>query len=422
MRILIFGDEPGVSQLLRHVPDEHVVGIVGAGIRSQYHESLRQIAAKLRVPFIIQPKWQSAEYRAFFDAVSRLDVDLIWINSYSMILRDDVLAAPRLGAINIHGALLPRNRGSNPIQWAIINGDTETGVSLHEVVAEVDAGPIIDQQAVPIRFEDSWITVKDRLAVATEDLIVRNMAEILSGTWSSRAQDPRTATQGKRRTPTDGAFSWSEPTISIYNKIRALLPPLPPAFYLDADGKRHEMATHISLQRVTELKYGTRGRHRLESAQVRMLPRGVSTGGKSRLPEETRGQPALETGSRDAPESGSESVTFDIEDRKSGQSIASVELSTFEWDQRSVELHFRIDETATRDWRRYVDVIGLTATFAFADLKMSRVYSLLEEGDTRSVAILNACGFRAEHSAIPDADEERHRPNIIEMSLRNPDE
>lgn len=136
MRILIFGDSSGVPLLLRHLPKETISGIVAAAIRPQYFEELKPLAHQMRVPFLVQPKWQSEFYEDFKQQVVDLRVDLIWVNSYSMIIRDDVLALTRLGGLNIHSALLPRNRGCNPIQWAILNGDHETGVTLHEIDAD----------------------------------------------------------------------------------------------------------------------------------------------------------------------------------------------------------------------------------------------------------------------------------------------
>ncbi|MEI6837229.1 MAG: formyltransferase family protein, partial [Alcaligenaceae bacterium] len=159
MRILIFGDIPGIPQLLRHIPAEHLIGTVCAAIRPQYHDPLSDIAAFHELPLIIQPKVNSADYANFKVAIKQLAPDLILVNSYSMIVREDVLALARLGGINIHGALLPRYRGCNPTQWAILNGETLTGVTMHEMSAGLDEGAIIDQREVPLFFEDTWQAV-----------------------------------------------------------------------------------------------------------------------------------------------------------------------------------------------------------------------------------------------------------------------
>ena len=255
MKIILFGDTPGISQLLRHLPRDVLAGIVGASIRPQYVESLRVLANAQRIPFLLQPKWKSNGYDAFVGEVRALAPDLIWVNSYSMILRDDLLTCARLGGINIHSALLPRNRGCNPTQWAIIKGEHETGVTLHEINSGLDTGPIIDQQSVPIFFEDSWLEVRRRLDKATDTLIVNAMPKILSENWHAVSQVSVNATFGNRRTPADGLFLWSQPLVEIYNKVRALLPPLPPAFYKDRAGQMCSLEAYQSIWELASLKY-----------------------------------------------------------------------------------------------------------------------------------------------------------------------
>ena len=189
MRLILVGDAPGIAQLLRQVPAGNVVALVGAAIRSQYLPELEGMAVKLGVPLLIQPKWGAGEYPGFVRAIGALQADLLWVNSYSMILRDDLLATVRLGGINIHAALLPRNRGCNPIQWGIIHGETEGGVTLHEITPGIDEGPIIDQRRVPIDISDDWMAVRERIAGATDDLVDANLPRILAGNWTSVTQD-----------------------------------------------------------------------------------------------------------------------------------------------------------------------------------------------------------------------------------------
>jgi methionyl-tRNA formyltransferase len=231
-RILLFGDDLGVPQLLRHIPPISVAAIVAAANRPQYHKPLSETAKSIGTPFAIQPLPNSKNYSAFRQWVTDRHPDLIWVNSYSMIVRDDILAVPRLGGINIHGALLPQYRGCNPTQWAILNGETETGVTLHEMSAGIDAGKIIDQRLLPLEFEDTWQDVRERIIAATDELIIDNLPAILESRWIGVAQDPRLARYHRRRTPADGQFDWEMPVINIYNLTRALVTPLPGAFIL----------------------------------------------------------------------------------------------------------------------------------------------------------------------------------------------
>jgi methionyl-tRNA formyltransferase len=192
-------------------------------------------------------------------ATRALQADLIWVNSYSMILREDMPATARLGGVNIHASLLPRNRGCNPIQWGIIHGEMEGGVTLHEITAGVDEGPIIEQRRVPIDITDDWLVVRDRIAVATDELIATNLTRILEGAWSSLAQDVARASYGRRRKAEDGRFDWTMPVIDIHNQIRALLPPLSPAFHVYAADYRMPMTDRLTPHALTSLKYGPVG-------------------------------------------------------------------------------------------------------------------------------------------------------------------
>ena len=175
MRLILVGDTPGVSQLLRHIPEECVVGFMAASIRPQYLVDLNNLAKSKGIPLLIQPTWKSSNYESFRLQVEALNADLIWVNSYSMIIRDDVLSTTRLGALNIHGALLPRYRGCNPTQWSIIQQEYETGVTLHEMDSGLDTGPIIDQRKVPIFIEDTWLDGRSRLQMATDSLLRANV-------------------------------------------------------------------------------------------------------------------------------------------------------------------------------------------------------------------------------------------------------
>ena len=272
MRLILVGDTPGILQLLRHIPREHCIALVGAHVRPQYLSELKKLSERLRVPFFIQPKFNSPEYLSFIQLIRSLHADLIWVNSYSMIIRDDFLEAVHYGGINIHPSLLPRNRGCNPVQWGIINGDTEGGVSLHQITSGIDEGPIIDQKLVTIEINDDWMTVSDRIIDATDTLISSNVHSILSGNWTSVPQVASKATYCKRRTANDSIFDWTMPVIDIYNHIRALLPPLPSAFYINYVKQKVLISEFLALQDVTSMKYGEPGLKQLQSECIGFQP------------------------------------------------------------------------------------------------------------------------------------------------------
>ena len=257
--MLVFGADVGVSQLLRHLPSGIVCGIVAAGIRPSQHRILQEIARKIQLPFLVQPRATSIEYTSFVEQVRRLQPDLILVSSYSMLLRLEVLSIPSCGAVNIHGALLPEYRGANPVQWALLNDETETGVTMHYMNEGFDSGDIIAQRHVPIYFEDTWHEIYARLGIETEGLLSEELPKLLSGTNTRQAQDENRAHHWRRRHPEDGLIDWQQNPRQIYNLIRALVKPLPGAFYINASGNRIVLNEYMAIEEVVALKDSLKG-------------------------------------------------------------------------------------------------------------------------------------------------------------------
>jgi methionyl-tRNA formyltransferase len=254
MKIIVFGDDLGLPVLFKYIPIDNIVGVVGASIRPQYHDFISNISCKYNLPYFIQPKPKHESYGFFIEWVKSLSPDLFLVNSYSMILREDLLSIPRLGGINIHGSLLPEYKGSNPIQWSILNLEDKSGVTMHEMTLGLDDGPIIAREEVPMYFEDTWVNVSQRVWAATEKVISDNISSILSGTWDSVQQDDTKAKLWSRRKPSDGLFDWSQSIVEIYNLTRALVAPLPGSRYIENDNEII-IDYYLPLERVIKLKH-----------------------------------------------------------------------------------------------------------------------------------------------------------------------
>ena len=148
-KTLLFGTYEGVMQVLKNIDyGERIVSIIGPSIRPAELKLLEKLSKKINIPLISQPKYNSLEYKNFISKIHDLDYDSIISNSYSMIIRPDVLMYCNYNAINIHWSLLPLNRGPNPIQWAIIKGENYTGVTVHFIDDGLDTGDIIIQQKI----------------------------------------------------------------------------------------------------------------------------------------------------------------------------------------------------------------------------------------------------------------------------------
>ncbi len=408
MRILIFGDIPGIPQFLRYIPVEHLVGIVGATIRPQYHAALAAIAESHALPLLIQPKVDSVDYASFRAAVRQLQPDLIWVNSYSMILRQDVLSAARLGGINIHGALLPKYRGCNPTQWAILNGEAATGVTMHEMLAGIDEGAIIDQRVVPLFFEDTWQTAYARISAATDALITANLHNILNGDWQARQQDTSQVSYCRRRIPDDGLFDWSQPVADIYNKIRALLPPLPPAFYVDTAGGKVNMDRQLTPFAVTTLKYGPAGGKGLVADRVRLRP--LRKEDSALLYDWITHRELVILNAPFYPVSEADHaawiesmltkrmdlVIFVIEELETSQAIGTCQLLNINWRHRSAELQIRIGNEQFLGRGFGSEAVRLLCNFGFADLNLHRIYLHVFANNIRAFNAYKKCEFSQE--------------------------
>ena len=146
------------------------------------------------------------------------------------LLPPEVLELPRLGAFNMHGSLLPKYRGRAPINWAVINGETETGATLHVMTARADAGDIVDQEKVEIGPDDAALDVQRAVSFAAVRILTRRIEELKAGTAPRRPQDESQATRFGRRRPEDGHIDWSQGAKRVHDLVRAVTHPYPGAF------------------------------------------------------------------------------------------------------------------------------------------------------------------------------------------------
>jgi methionyl-tRNA formyltransferase len=171
------------------------------------------------------------------EAVRQARPDVIFSFYYRSMIPTSILNLAPLGAFNMHGSMLPKYRGRAPTNWAVLHGETETGATLHAMVAQADGGDIIDQSAVPILPDDTGRQVFDKVTVAAEQVLWRSLQSILEGHPAKRRNDVANGSYFPGRRPEDGRIDWSQPASAVYNLIRAVAPPYPGAF-VELHGKR----------------------------------------------------------------------------------------------------------------------------------------------------------------------------------------
>ena len=213
--------------LLRHGIDvKRVVTHVDQPGENIWFESVAALAAEAGIPVSIPDDPNRAEFVA---DIAALKPDFLFSFYYRQMLSPDLLAIAPRGAFNMHGSLLPKYRGRVPINWAIIKGETETGATLHEMVAKPDAGRIVDQEKVAINPDDTAADVFARVTGAAAAVLDRSLPRLIDGTAGLREQDLAAGSYYGGRKPEDGVINWHDSARSIHNLVRAVAPPYPGA-------------------------------------------------------------------------------------------------------------------------------------------------------------------------------------------------
>lgn len=274
MRIVFMGTPEFASTSLRRLVAEgyNIVAVVTipdkpAGRGQKLHESDVKLTAKeLGLPILQPEKLRDEEFLANLKA---LDVDLGIVIAFRM-LPEVVWAMPRFGTFNLHASLLPEYRGAAPINWAIINGDTRTGVTTFLLNHEIDKGAIIEQESVDILPEDNIGTLYDKLMYVGADLVLRTVDKIAEGGYTTIEQmgvDESTLRPAPKIFKEDGRIDWSRGVVDIQNLVRGLSPypaAWSPIFKSGEEcGSLKIFATHV------------------EPATMGVAPGGVKSDGKS---------------------------------------------------------------------------------------------------------------------------------------------
>lgn len=162
--------------------------------------------------------------------------DLLLVVGWTQLLKADLLRVPKLACLGFHASLLPKSRGRAPVNWALINGETETGNTMIILEPEADSGDIVAQRTIPITEEDDCKTIYQKVGETEIEMLDEVLPIIRSGALPRRKQDDSQATVMPRRRPEDGLIDWNRATREIYNWVRALTDPYPGAFsFLNGD-------------------------------------------------------------------------------------------------------------------------------------------------------------------------------------------
>jgi methionyl-tRNA formyltransferase len=204
-----------------------VVGVVtqpdqpkGRGLKLQ-PTPVKEVAEAAHVP-VLQP--QRARDEEFIRQLSEFKPDLMAVAAYGQILPQAILDLPRFGCLNVHTSLLPRHRGAAPIQRAILDGDTETGVTIMKMDVGLDTGDILTQERTAIETSDNAQTLHDRLAGIGAKLLVETIPGFVTGKIQPRPQPAEGVTYARKIKKEDGQIDWTKPATVIWNLVRGMTP------------------------------------------------------------------------------------------------------------------------------------------------------------------------------------------------------
>jgi len=192
-----------------------------------WFRSVRALADAHGVPVFAPERVNDSEW---IDRVRALSPDFIFSFYYRKLLKPELLGLARRGALNLHGSLLPKYRGRAPVNWVLVHGERETGVTLHYMDARADHGDIVAQRAVPITDDDTALTLFRKLTAAAAALLREVYPGLCAGTAPRLPQDHAAATYFGGRTPADGRIDWNTSARQVYNLVRAVTHPYPGAF------------------------------------------------------------------------------------------------------------------------------------------------------------------------------------------------
>ena len=192
-----------------------------------WFDSVARLAAERGLPAITPDDPNSADV---IDRIRALQPDFLFSFYYRHMLKPPLLTAARHGALNMHGSLLPKYRGRVPVNWVVINGETETGATLHYMSEKPDAGDIVDQQAVPIAIDDTAVDVFRKVTAAAAIVLDRSLPALQAGNAPRKPQNLALGSYFGGRKPEDGRIDWHLPAARIHNLVRGVAPPYPGAF------------------------------------------------------------------------------------------------------------------------------------------------------------------------------------------------
>ncbi|TWT46474.1 methionyl-tRNA formyltransferase [Botrimarina hoheduenensis] len=226
MRLIAMGTGPFAVPSLRALVDSphEMLAVVARPPRGRSREPAPPMVAAAQELGLELWRPESANLPESVERLRAYEADLLVVCDYGEILKPAALGTTRLGGINLHGSLLPKYRGAAPVQWAVLNGDAHTGVSVIQMTPGLDAGPILGVERTPIDPEETSGQLEERLSQIGAGLTLRVVDQLAAGTAVGTGQDTSLATKAPRLQKTDGLIDWHRTAAELQNHVRGMSP------------------------------------------------------------------------------------------------------------------------------------------------------------------------------------------------------
>lgn len=239
-RLALIGNNAGMDILCSFFcvrPEVEVVALIHSN-KAGSEQTAQKYADKYGISRLLHPsRKEETNYNSFIKAIIEINPDIAICYSYDRIFDETFLSIFKGEVYNLHGALLPKYRGQNVLNWVLVNGETSTGMTLHRMNLGIDSGPIVYQKEIMIDFEDTAVTLKEKMNRKVLEILDEFLPDIVHKSIKCKNQDEKQATYFHKRNPSDGEIDWNKDPIDIYNLIRALVSPWPGAYYVHKNRK-----------------------------------------------------------------------------------------------------------------------------------------------------------------------------------------
>ncbi|MCL1842978.1 MAG: methionyl-tRNA formyltransferase [Defluviitaleaceae bacterium] len=229
MKTVFMGTPEFAAESLRALLTKHDVAAVctqpdrPAGRGHKLQESpVKSLAASYGIPVLQPETLRLADSKEIRDQLRNYGADIFVVAAYGLILPKGVLEMPALGCINVHASLLPKYRGASPIHSVLLNGDTETGITIIQMDAGIDTGDMILKKSLPVFPEENFGEIHDRLAKLGGEVLLESLRLLEAGTATKTPQEHSLSSHSPMIKKADGKINWADTNVKILNQIRAL--------------------------------------------------------------------------------------------------------------------------------------------------------------------------------------------------------